>query len=109
MVQFVTSSVLSACENLRSVVRFGTMVARRRASTKLTLLQPGNSQAWTRFPFLALLMRCVVGVYVIGRGMSAMVFERRIVSSELITACMFDVVEGDVAEVAVVAADVDRS
>lgn len=47
---------------------------------RLTLLHPGNSQAWTRFPFLALLMRCVVGVYVMGRGMSAMLFVRRIIS-----------------------------
>jgi len=38
---------------------------------QLTLLHPGYSQAWTRFPFFALLTRCVVGVYVRGasRGM----------------------------------------
>lgn len=36
-----------------------------------TLLQPGNSQACTRLPFFALLIRWVVGVYVMGRGISA--------------------------------------
>lgn len=32
---------------------------------KRTLVHPGYSQAWTFFPFFALLIRCVVGVYVI--------------------------------------------
>ena len=35
-------------------------------SGQLTLLHPGNSQAWTRLPFLALLTRCVIGVSLVG-------------------------------------------
>jgi uncharacterized RDD family membrane protein YckC len=58
-----------------------------------TLLHPGNSQAWTRFPFLALLMRCVVGVYVMGRGMSAMLFVRRIISVDGFYFFIFEVGE----------------
>lgn len=36
-----------------------------KCRTTRTLVHPGYSQAWTFFPFFALLIRCVVGVYVI--------------------------------------------
>jgi hypothetical protein len=46
---------------------------------QLTLLHPGCSQAWTRFPFFALLTRCVVGVYV--RGASRGIDECRMLEA----------------------------
>src|SRR5271170_7390487 len=46
---------------------------------QLTLLHPGYSQAWTRFPFFALLTRCVVGVYV--RGASRGIDECRMLEA----------------------------
>jgi hypothetical protein len=47
-------------------VRKVSVTTQVKGKTKLTLLHPGYSQAWTRFPFFALLTRCVVGVYVRG-------------------------------------------
>lgn len=56
--------VLGSCENLQLWVRYSHMMPK----FELTLLHPGYSQACTRFPFLALLIRWVVGVYVTANG-----------------------------------------
>lgn len=57
-----------------SVVRDVSFLDGSDQQEEPTLLQPGNSHACTRFPFLALLILCVVGVYVMGKGMSPMMF-----------------------------------
>lgn len=59
MVQFMASAMLGASEDL---VRESQLQCALRLDQAHTLLQPGNSQACTRFPFFALLMRWVVGV-----------------------------------------------
>ena len=57
--------MLSSGENLSHV----SMAPIARWGMELhTLSHPGNSQAWTRLPFFALLTRRVVGVYVIASG-----------------------------------------
>jgi len=61
--------MFGSCEDLERVSAISLFG--REGKDQLTLLHPGYSQAWTRFPFFALLIRCVVGVYVRGasRGM----------------------------------------
>lgn len=53
VVQFVTPSVFGPCEDLLSCQR---QFLGRDQQEEPTLLQPGNSHACTRFPFLALLI-----------------------------------------------------
>lgn len=59
VVQLMAPAVLSASEDLRNRELASHIYQTNQSHT---LLQPGNSQAWTRLPFFALLMRWVVGV-----------------------------------------------
>lgn len=61
MVQLMAPAVLSASEDLSQNSELASHSSISDESIH-TLLQPGNSQAWTRLPFFALLMRWVVGV-----------------------------------------------
>lgn len=56
-------SMLRSCEDLKCEL---AIYLTYEYDSDPTLLHPGNSHAWTRLPFFALLIRWVVGVYVIG-------------------------------------------
>ena len=68
--------MFGSCEDLRRVSAISLLEGGKH---QLTLLHPGYSQAWTRFPFFALLTRWVVGVYV--RGASRGIDEWRMLEA----------------------------